>query len=421
MIAETISVGTELLLGQTLDTDAVFIAQMLSRLGISIHFRSTVGDNRERMQEAIRLALTRADLVITIGGLGPTMDDLTKETVAEVLEVGFQEAPEHARWLRELFAKRGNAAPPPSFMKQALVPEQGRGLPNPNGTALGALFEKNGKVAICLPGPPNELIPMVEQSVEPFLLERTVGARQVIVSRVLRIVGMGESGVEERVRDLMLGSNPSVAPYAKTGEVHLRITARAGSDEEAQTLIAPAEAALRERLGEVIYGTDRETLEQAVVGLLMAQGKTLAAAESCTGGLISKRITDVPDASRVFGLGLVTYSNEAKTEFLGVSEDMIQKFGAVSPETARAMAEGARRAGRADIGVSVTGIAGPGGGSEAKPVGTVQIGLAWEGGSVSRHERILGSRADVSYRAAQGALALVRRFLLHAGEEEFGG
>lgn len=409
-----------MLLGQTLDTDAVFIAQMLSRLGISIHFRSTVGDSRQRMQDAISLALSRADLVITIGGLGPTMDDLTKETVAEVMEIGFREDPEHAQWLRELFAKRSSAAPP-SFMKQALVPEQGRGLPNPNGTALGALFEQNGKIAICLPGPPNELVPMAEQSVEPFLLERTSGERQVIVSRVLRIVGMGESGVEERVRDLMLGSNPSVAPYAKTGEVHLRITARAASDEEAQAMIAPAEAALRERLGDVIYGADTETLEQAVVGLLIAQGKSLAAAESCTGGLISKRITDVPDASRIFGLGLVTYSNKAKTQFLGVPEAILREFGAVSPETARAMAEGARRAGAADIGVSVTGIGGPSGGSEAKPVGTVQIGLAWEGGSLSRHERILGSRADVSYRAAQGALALVRRFLLHPQGEEFAG
>lgn len=419
MIAETISVGTELLLGQTLDTDAVFIAQMLSRLGVSIHFRSTVGDNRERMQEAIRLALSRADLVITIGGLGPTMDDLTKETVGEVLGVGFQEDPKHAQWLKELFARRGNSAPPPSFMKQALVPKEGRGLPNLNGTALGALFEKDGKIAICLPGPPNELVPMAEQSVEPFLLKRTSGARQVIVSRVLRIVGMGESGVEERVRDLMLGSSPSVAPYAKTGEVHLRVTARAGSDEEARAIIAPMEAALCERLGDVVYGTDKETLEQAVVGLLIAQGRSLAAAESCTGGLISKRITDVPDASQVFGLGLVTYSNEAKTQFLGVAETMLQEFGAVSSETARAMAEGARRAGGADIGVSVTGIAGPGGGSEAKPVGTVQIGLAWDGGSLSRHERILGGRADVSYRAAQGALALVRRFLLHPNGAEF--
>ncbi len=179
------------------------------------------------------------------------------------------------------------------------------------------------------------------------------------------------------------------------------------------------EAALRERLGDVIYGTDKETLEQAVVGLLIAQGKSLAAAESCTGGLISKRITDVPDASRVFGVGLVTYSNEAKTQFLGVPEETIRAFGAVSSETARAMAEGARAAGGADIGVSVTGIAGPGGGSDAKPVGTVHIGLAWDGGSISHHERILGSRMDVSYRAAQGALALVRRFLLHPDESEF--
>ncbi len=419
MIAETISVGTELLLGQTVDTDAVFIAQMLSRLGISIHFRSTVGDNKERMQDAIRLALSRADLVITIGGLGPTMDDLTKETVGEVLGVGFHEDAAHRVWLNEMLARRGVASPPPSFFKQALVPAQGQGLPNPNGTALGAWFETGGKIAICLPGPPNELIPMAEQSVEPMLAERTTGARQVIFSRVLRIVGMGESLVEERVRDLMLGDNPTVAPYAKTGEVHLRITARAGSEEEAQTLIAPAEAALRERLGDVVYGVDKQTLEQVVVRLLMEQGRTLAASESCTGGLISKRLTDVPDSSQVFGLGLVTYSNEAKTQFLGVPEAMIAEHGAVSPQVAKAMAEGARRAGAADVGVSVTGIAGPSGGSEAKPVGTVHIGLAWHGGSVTRHERILGGRTDVSHRAAQGALALVRRFLLHPNDLEF--
>ncbi len=419
MIAETISVGTELLLGQTVDTDAVFLAQMLSRLGITIHLRSTVGDNAGRMKDAIRLALSRADLVLTVGGLGPTMDDLTKEMVAEVLGDGFVEDTAHSQWLRDRYAKMGVSRPPESVVKQALVPRHGRGIPNPNGTALGALFDKDGKIAICLPGPPNELIPMCEQTVEPYLRERTAGERLVIQSRTLRVIGLGESLVEERVRDLMLADNPSVAPYAKTGEVHLRVTARAGSPSEADALIAPVEAQIRERLGDVIYGVDAETLEYAVVRLLESQGKTVAAAESCSGGLIAKRITDVPDASRVFGLSLVTYSNEAKTEFLGVPAGLIARVGAVSPEVARAMAAGARKAGRADLGVGVTGIAGPGGGSAEKPVGTVHIGLAWDGGAISEHHQFLGRRADIAARAAQAALALVRRSLIRPDDPQF--
>lgn len=412
MIAEIVSVGTELLLGQITDTDAVFLAQTLSGLGINIYHRSTVGDNPERLKETLRLAFSRADLVITIGGLGPTQDDLTKEAVAEVLGDTFVEDEGHANWLRARAEGRGWGSLPKSFWKQALIPKSGRGIPNPTGTALGALFETEGKTAICLPGPPNELIPMTEQSVEPYLREKTSGQRTVLVSRTLRIAGMGESLVEERAWDLMASDNPTVAPYAKTGEVHLRITARASSPEEAEALIAPREAAVRERLGDVIYGVDSETLEQVVVWLLQKAGKTVALAESCSGGLIAKRLTDVPDASRVFGLGLVTYSNEAKTQYLGVPEELLARVGAVSAETAQAMAIGARAAGNADIGVSVTGVAGPGGGSPDKPVGTVHIGLAWGGGVVSEHYHLLGSRTDIAYRAAQNALALVRRLLI---------
>ena len=412
MNAEIVSVGTELLLGQIVDTDAVFLARMLSRLGISIHHRTTVGDNPERLKDTLRLAFSRADLVLTIGGLGPTEDDLTKEMVAEVLGDTFLEDAAHVEWLRDRMHLRGWENLPPSFWKQAQVPAHGRGLPNPVGTALGALFEKNGKIALCLPGPPSELIPMAENAVEPYLREKTAGDRAVIQSRTLRIAGMGESRVEELARDLMAAGNPTVAPYAKTGEVHLRITARAPTPKEADALIAPREAALRERLGDVVYGVDDETLESVVVGMLTLMGSSLAVAESCSGGLIAKRLTDVPDASRVFGLGLVTYSNESKTQFLGVPAELIDRVGAVSAEVAQAMATGARAAGRADLGVSVTGIAGPGGGSEAKPVGTVHIGLAWEGGALSEHHHLLGSRADIAYRASQNALALVRRFLL---------
>lgn len=419
MNAEIVSVGTELLLGQIVDTDAVFLAQMLSRLGINIHHRATVGDNPERIKDTLRLAFSRADLVITIGGLGPTQDDLTKEMVADVLGDTFVEDAVHVQWLRDRIGQGGWEKQPPSFWKQALIPAHGRGLANPNGTALGALFEKNGKIAICLPGPPNELIPMAEGSMEPYLREKTSGQRAVLQSRVLRIVGMGESRVEERAGDLMTTDNPTVAPYAKTGEVHLRITARAPSEQEAAALIEPCETALRARLGDVVYGVDAETLESAVVGLLKLLGQTLAVAESCTGGLIAKRITDVPDASQVFGLGLVTYSNEAKTQFLAVPSEMLARVGAVSPDVAQAMATGAREAASSDIAVSVTGIAGPGGGSDAKPVGTVQVGLAWEGGVISEPHHFLGNRADISYRASQSALALVRRFLMNPDDEQF--
>ncbi len=417
MIAEIISVGTELLLGQIVDTNAAYLAQVLSRAGVAVYFRTTVGDNPARMNQTLTLALSRADLVITIGGLGPTTDDLTKEAVSEALSATLMEDKAHIQWLLQRVGSRENV--PQSFWKQALVPCEGRGLPNLNGTALGALFEQEGKIVICLPGPPNEFVPMVEESVVPFLWERTAGERAVIQSRTLRIIGTGESQVEELVRDLMTSDNPSVAPYAKTGEVHLRITARAPSQEEAFALIAPREEALRERLGDAVYGVDDETLESIVVGLLKLLGQSLAVAESCSGGLIAKRITDVPDASQVFGLSLVTYSNDAKTQFLQVPEDVIARVGAVSPEVAQAMAVGARQAGNADIGVSVTGIAGPGGGSDAKPVGTVHVGLAWDGGVISEHHHFLGSRADIGYRASQSALALVRRFLMNPNGEQF--
>lgn len=419
MNAEIVSVGTELLLGQTVDTDAVFLAKMLSGLGISIYHRSTVGDNPDRLRDTLTLAFSRADLVITVGGLGPTQDDLTKEMVAEVLGDTFVEDTAHVQWLKDRASLRGWGDLPESFMKQALVPAHGRGIPNPQGTALGSLFEIGGKIAICLPGPPNELIPMANQTVELYLSEKTSGSRMVILSKTLRIAGMGESVVEERAKDLMASDNPTVAPYAKTGEVHLRITARAKTPEEASALIAPREAAIKERLGDVVYGVDNETLEGALAGLLKMLGQSIAVAESCTGGLIAKRITDVPGASDIFGLGLVTYSNEAKIKYLNVPAETIEQTGAVSPETAKAMAIGARASGGSDLAVSTTGIAGPSGGTEAKPVGTVHIGLAWDGGVISEHHHVLGSRVDVAYRASQNALALVRRFLMNPDDPQF--
>jgi len=411
MIAEIISVGTELLLGDTVDTDAAYLARALTPLGVSLYRRVTVGDNRDRLAEAIRIALGRADLVLTIGGLGPTEDDLTKETVADVAGIGLILDPTHAEWLRNHATRRGWTAPS-AYDKQATVPERGRGIANPRGTALGAIFEIGTKSAICLPGPPNEFVPMVDDHVVPYLSEKLAGSATVIRSRTLRIVGLPESIVEERVRDLIGSTNPTVAPYAKVAEIHLRVTASAESNDAADIIIAPVVDEIASRLGNSVYGYDAETLESVVIGLLTKQGKKVATAESCSGGLIAKRLTDIPNASHVFDLGIVAYANEAKTSQLGVPASMIEAHGAVSPEVARAMATGIRRASSADIGVSTTGVAGPSGGSVDKPVGTVDIGVAWGDNVYTERRQFLGGRTDIAYRASQAALELVRRLLV---------
>jgi nicotinamide-nucleotide amidase len=412
MIAEIISVGTELLLGDTIDTDAAYLARALTPIGIRLYRRVTVGDNIERLREAIQTAVSRADVVITIGGLGPTEDDLTKETVADTLRIDLIEDPNHAQWLIS-HAKLRNWGPLPStYTKQATIPVRGRGIPNPNGTALGAIFETDTHISICLPGPPNEFTPMVDDHVLPYLAAKLTGTPSVIRSRTLRITGVPESIVEETVRDLITGTNPTVAPYAKLGEVHLRVTASAPTDVEAYTAIQPIVDEIKARLGVNVYGYDGETLESTVVGLLREQGKSIAAAESCTGGLIAKRITDVPNASHIFGLGIVAYANEAKVAQLGVPADLIARHGAVSPEVAVAMAQGIRRVAGADIGVSSTGVAGPGGGTVEKPVGTVDIGIVWGEQIYTERRHYLGSRADIAHRASQAALDLVRRLLI---------
>jgi nicotinamide-nucleotide amidase len=412
MIAETVSVGTELLLGQIIDTNAAYLAGVLSQLGISVFFRTTVGDNAERIKSTLELAFSRADVVITIGGLGPTMDDLTKEMVCEVLKVPLAPDPVEEPKLRALAATRALNVPE-SFWKQALVPiHDGRAVPNPVGTAPGVWVEKGGKIAICLPGPPNELIPMVEQSVVPWLSERTGPHPMVIKSRVLRIIGIGEVKAEDLTKDLLLGDNPTIAPLAKLGECHLRITARAASKDEADALIAPAEAALRARLGSAVYGVDNDTLESVIVDLLKDQKKTLAVAESCTGGLVASRLTSISGASDVFHCGIVSYSNEIKHKILGVPADLIATYGAVSAQVAESMAENVRRIDDADFGVSLTGVAGPTGGTPEKPVGLVYMGLATRRGVTSQRQQYAGSRADVQRRSAHFALAWVREQLI---------
>lgn len=410
MKAEIISVGTELLLGQIVDTDATYLSKLLPQFGIDLHYRVTVGDNEPRLADALELALSRSDLVFTIGGLGPTKDDLTKETVAKVVGDEMTLHEESAERMRTFFAMRGIEMPE-SNLKQALMPVRGKVLTNPLGTAPGAAFETDGKVIIVLPGPPREFTEMVDSQVIPYLRERVGEGAAVIMSRVLRIAGLGESSVAEMVKDLLEGSNPTVAPLASPGEVHLRITAKADSAAEAEAMIDEMDAKLTAILGNNVFGRDGETLEQVVVHALVERGLKLAVAESCTGGLIGSRITDVSGSSATLVAGFVTYSNQAKKEILGVGEQLLIEYGAVSEQVARAMAEGAERVAGADIAISVTGVAGPTGGTAAKPVGLVYMALSAAGETIAFEHRFSGSRIDIKLRASQAALNMLREHL----------
>lgn len=412
MRAEIISVGTELLLGQIVDTNAAYLSKLLPEFGIDMHYRVTVGDNETRLTDALRLALSRADVVFTIGGLGPTEDDLTRETVAKVVGDEMVLDREFESQLRQFFAARGIQMPETN-LKQALVPKRGRALTNPLGTAPGAAFEtESGKVVIVLPGPPREFIPMVDERVAPYLRELVGESAAIIRSRVLRLAGIGESSVEEMVKHLLRNANPTLAPYASPGEVHLRVTAKAASVAEADAMIQEMDEKLVSILGDRVFGRDGETLEKVVVESLIRRKLTLAIAESCTGGLIANRITDVPGCSAAFLTGVVSYSNEAKKELLGVPQELLDKHGAVSEEVARAMAEGTRRVSEADVGLSTTGIAGPDGGTPTKPVGLVYIAVATDKATVVQRHQFAGGRLDIKQRASQTALDMLRTHLL---------
>lgn len=413
MQAEIISVGTELLLGQIVDTNAVYLAKALSAAGIPVYRRVTVGDNPQRLKAALEEAFRESDLVFTIGGLGPTTDDITRDVLAEVLGDPLRFDEGVAQWLREFFARRGVPLVERN-LRQAWVPSRGRILPNPNGTAPGLVFEAEdgARTAIALPGPPSEFLPMVDHHVAPLLARWGGGA--VIYSRTVRLCGIGESLVEERLADLVTSTNPTVATYAKTGEVHVRITARAPSPEEAERLTAAMLEQVMQRVGRHVYGFDDDTLEESVVRLLERRGLRIATAESCTGGMLAARITNVPGSSRVFQGGVVAYSNEVKVELVGVAQDLILRCGAVSAEVAEALASGVRARFGTDLGVGITGIAGPDGGTPEKPVGLVYIALAHGGGVDVQRSEFLGQRNDVRARAAQAALVMVRERALEA-------
>ncbi len=414
MRCEIISVGTELLMGQIINTNAQDIAQELFSLGIGVYYQTVVGDNAPRLSDVFTQALKRADLVILTGGLGPTDDDLTRETVAAVLGLPLKENSYWVQKLREIFArfKRPMAQ---MNLRQAMVPQGGKILPNERGTAPGIYLEDGGKVIVLLPGPPRELLPILKEQVIPLLREKLQEQKEIALlrSKVLRIAGLGESDMAEKIKPLLeKQDNPTIAPLAKRAEVHLRLTARGGSEEEVESLLTSKAEEIKDVLGEYIYGEDEDVLELAVARLLWEKGKTIALAESCSGGLLSHRLTNISGSSRYLLAGLVTYSNEAKINILGVKQAVIEDKGAVSAEVAEAMAKGVRRLCHADIGLSITGVAGPGGGSSQKPVGLTYIALEAENLSSCRRYEFWGSRQDIKERAAQTALLLLRLHLM---------
>lgn len=405
MTAEIISVGTELLLGQIVDTNAAFLARTLAELGVFVHHITTVGDNPGRLADALRLALSRSDAVLLGGGLGPTPDDLTKEVAAEVVGARLVPDPDVERRLRSFFADRGLRMPERN-VKQALAFDGGTVFQNDNGTAPGLAVQKNGKTVILLPGPPGEMVPMVRHQVAPYL-ERLLGPnRPALVSRTLKVAGVGESRVAELLGSLLEGSQPTVATYAKSGEVHVRVTA-SGEPLPAADLVNSTVRDICERLGDAVFGFDDDTLESVVLATLRARRMTLAGAESCTGGLVAERLTSVPGSSDVFAGAVVAYANRAKEALLGVSATTLRRYGAVSAGTAREMAAGARQCFDAGCAYAVTGIAGPGGGTEDKPVGLVYVAVSCGDHVEVREHRFRGTRETVRRLSAQSALGLL--------------
>ena len=415
MIAEIVTVGTEILLGNIVNTNSAYLAVECANLGLTVYYQSVVGDNEERMKAVIRTALDRSDVVILTGGLGPTEDDLTKEVTAEVMGMPLVEDAHSKerieRYMKEYKKNNSQRRITSNNYKQALIPEGALVLDNHNGTAPGLILEKDGKIAILLPGPPVELKPMFTEEVYPYLRKKQP---EIIYSQVVKICGIGESQVAEDIQDMIQAqTNPTIAPYAKIGEVHLRITAKASDEKEGKKLIKPVVRELKRRFGRNIFATEAEkTLEEAVVDMLRDQQLTLALAESCTGGEIAARIVNVPGASQVFTHGFVTYSNRAKRKCLGVKKATLKLEGAVSAKCAKEMAMGGCNAAEADICLSITGLAGPDGGTKETPVGTVFMGCCYNGKVVTREFHFTGNRTKIRQQATAHALAFLRECMM---------
>jgi len=373
LIAEILCIGTELLIGDIVNTNAAYLSKRLSEHGFDVLYHSVCGDNKERLEKTVKHAFSRCDLLVTTGGLGPTYDDISVELCAKALGLSVYTDNRVVEQLKAYFEKTGRVMTE-NNLKQALIPEGATVLMNDFGTAPGIALEKDGKVLVMLPGPPREMKPMFENQVLPYLSKFT---DHVLVSSNINIIGMGESAVEDKLRDLMLNSkNPTLAPYVTEGEVRVRVTASGKTADEANVLIEKTVNKVKSILGRVVYDVDSPSIAHSLVKHLIEKNKTISTCESCTGGLVSASLTSVPGSSEVFGYGVCTYANEAKMNLVGVKKETLDAYGAVSEQTAKEMAAGVRKLSGSDIAVSLTGIAGPGGGTQEKPVGLVYLGVS---------------------------------------------
>ena len=401
LIAEILCIGTELLIGDIVNTNAAYISKKLSEQGFDVLYHSVCGDNGTRLEECVKLAFSRSDLVVTTGGLGPTYDDITAEKCAHALGIDCEMNDDVAESIKEYFARTGRTMTE-NNLKQALLPKGAYIFMNNYGTAPGICSEKDGKVLVMMPGPPREMKPMLDEQVLPYLSKYS---SKVLVSSNVNIFGMGESSVETLLKDIMTTSkNPTLAPYVNDGDVRVRVTASADTQEKARELVDEYVEKVKKAVGESVYDVDSPSLEATLVKILREKKLTLSTAESCTGGLVSSAITNVSGSSEVFGFGVCTYANEAKMKLLGVKEETLEKFGAVSEQTAMEMAKGVMALSGSDISVSLTGIAGPGGGTDEKPVGLVYLGVAAGGKLYAK--KLLLARHNKTDRAFIRTLAV---------------
>ncbi len=408
-VAELLAVGTELLLGDIANTDAQVISQGLSQLGITVHYHTVVGDNPERLKKAVAIARERANIIITTGGLGPTYDDLTKQTLAAAFGKPLLMHEPSAQKIRDYFMHNDKRKVPENSMQQAMLPEGCTVFDNDWGTAPGCAFIADGIHVLMLPGPPRECTSMFQNCAMPYLRKLSDAT---IFSRTIRIFGLGEPAVENKLKGIMEQmENPTLAPYAKEGEVMLRVTAKAETQKEAEEMVKPVMQMVADTLGDFVYGFDVPSLEAVVFNLMKEKHLTLGAAESCTGGLLSKRFTDVPGASAVFLGSIVSYSPSAKEHVLGVPSQVITEKGTVSEETARFMAEGARHILNTDLAIGITGVAGPDPDEKNQPVGLVYTALATKDGTYVRRLHVGRDRNWVRIMASLHGLDMARRYL----------
>ena len=409
MKAEIIAVGTEILLGDIVNTNSAYLAKELALLGIDVYHQSCVGDNEQRLMDTFSEGLKRSDIIITTGGLGPTSDDITKEVACKMFEQEMELDEKSLEKIQQFFKNIGIDMTE-NNKKQAYFPKNSIILENENGTAPGAILTKDKKIIIILPGPPKEMVPMFEYKVKPYLKGMN---EEVLISRTLKFFGIGESTLESKIIDIVQEqSNPTVAIYVSNMELRLRITAKAENEDRANKIIIPIIKKVKARVGEFIYAEDNTPIEEVVSKILVEKNLTIATAESCTGGLVSSTLINYPGISSVFMEGCVTYSNESKINRLGVSENTLIKYGAVSEETAREMAEGIAKNLNTNVAISTTGIAGPGGGTTDKPVGLVYIGIYINGKTTVKKYILQGNRQDIRLRATKNALNDLRLRLL---------